>query len=411
MKEALFKWTYKKDGVIMPEERLSAPDTTLMGFQHVLAMFGATVLAPLIMGFDANLSLFFSGIGTIIFFLCVKGKVPSYLGSSFSFIGPVLAVIKISDINSALGGIISAGVIYAIIALFVIIFGYQWIEKIMPPVVTGSVVMIIGLNLAGAAKDLFMKGPILGIITLIFALITAVYLKGFLGRLPILFGCIAGYFTAVFMGSINFNLIKEAKWFGIPHFVSPSFNLEAVSLIAPIALILVVENTGHFKAIGALMGRNLMPYLGRGFLADALATIVAGFGGGTGVTTYAENIGVMAMTRVFSTLVYLVAAFTAIFLGLCPKFGALIHTIPAGVIGGIATVLFGIIAATGARIWVDAKTDFSNPVNLFIVAVTLIIGASDFTLKIGNFTMGGIGLGTLTAILLYQMLRWSGKSE
>ena len=283
--------------------------------------------------------------------------------------------------------------------------GCRWIDEIMPPVVTGSVVMIIGLNLAGAAKDLLMKGPLLGTITLLAALLIAVYGRGLLARLPILLGCMLGYFIAISLGKVDLGEFHSAAWFGIPHFTAPCLNWQAVTFIAPVALVLVVENTGHFKAISALTCRNMMPYLGRGFLADAMATIIAGLGGGSGVTTYAENIGVMAVTRVFSTLVYVIAACTAILLSLCPKFGALIRSIPLGVIGGIATVLFGIIAATGARIWMDGKVNFSSPVNLLIVAVTLIIGAADFTFHWGNFTLGGIGLGTLAAIVLYQVLR------
>jgi len=412
MKEGgLFSWKEKKEGDIYPEERLPWRDSILMGLQHVLAMFGATVLAPLIMGLDSNTALFFSGIGTIIFFFCVNGKVPSYLGSSFAFIGPVIAVSKSFSVGEAHGGIIAAGVLYAIVALIVIRGGYRWIDQIMPPVVTGSVVMIIGLNLAGVAKELFAKGPLLGTVTMMAALLIAVYARGFTGRLPVLLGCIAGYAAAVVMGQVSLSSIINAPWFGFPHFSSPVFNVRAICQIAPVAIILVVENTGHFKAISALTCRNLMPWLGRGFLGDAMATIVAGAGGGTGVTTYAENIGVMAMTRVFSTVVYLIAAVTAILLGLCPKFGALVSSIPSGVIGGIAVILFGMIAATGARIWSDGAVNFSKPSNLFVIAVTLIIGASDFTFTLGGFTMGGIGLGTFTAIILHQLLKYGGDGR
>jgi len=406
MKEGgLFSWKEKKEGNIYPEERLPWRDSILMGLQHVLAMFGATVLAPLIMGLDSNTALFFSGIGTIIFFLCVKGKVPSYLGSSFAFIGPVLAVSKSMSVNEAYGGIIAAGILYALIALIVIRGGYRWIDQIMPPVVTGSVVMIIGLNLAGAAKGLFMKGPLLGTVTLLAALLIAVYSRGFTGRLPVLLGCFVGYIVALCTGQVSLSSVISAPWIGLPPFSAPALNLNAIGQIAPVAIILVVENTGHFKAISALTCRNLMPWLGRGFLGDALATILSGAGGGSGVTTYAENIGVMAMTRVFSTVVYLIAAVTAILMGLCPKFGALVSSIPPGVIGGIAVILFGMIAVTGARIWSDGNVNFSRPSNLFVIAVTLITGASDFTFTLGGFTMGGIGLGTFTAIILHQLLK------
>jgi putative pyrimidine permease RutG len=213
------------------------------------------------------------------------------------------------------------------------------------------------------------------------------------------------------MGQVSFSSVISAPWIGLPPFSSPVFNVNAIGQIAPVAIILVVENTGHFKAISALTCRNLMPWLGRGFLGDALATIVSGAGGGAGVTTYAENIGVMAMTRVFSTFVYLIAAVTAILMGLCPKFDELANSIPSGVIGGVAVILFGMIAVTGARIWSDGKVNFSRPSNLFVIAVTLIIGASDFTFTLGGFTMGGIGLGTFTAIILHQLLKYGGDGR
>jgi putative pyrimidine permease RutG len=424
----MMAWREKQTGLIAPDERLPWPGTLAMGFQHVLAMFGATVVAPLIMGFDPNLAIFFSGIGTLIFFFMVGGQIPSYLGSSFAFIGPVAAVIGSSaagtlntgDIPRALGGIIVAGLIYALIGLLVHLTGSGWIDALMPPLVTGAVVMIIGLNLAPAARGLADDSPALAIITLLSILAIGLFTGGLVARLPILLGTVVGYLVALILGGtsaagttygfiqiqgVDLSRVASAPWFGLPNFVAPSFDLRAISLIAPVAIILVAENTGHVKAVEAMTDRRLMPYLGRAFGGDGVATMVAGFGGGTGVTTYAENIGVMAMTRVFSTLIFIIAAVVAIFLGLSPKFGALVGSIPTGVIGGVVTVLFGLIAITGARIWVTNRVDFTKGVNLFVAAVVLIVGAADYQLHIGDFELGGIGLGTFGAIILYQLFK------
>ncbi|MFL5627419.1 MAG: solute carrier family 23 protein [Ktedonobacteraceae bacterium] len=421
------RWTLKTEGVIAPDERLPWGQTILVGLQHVLAMFGSTVLGPLLMGFDPNTAIFFSGIGTIVFFLIVGGRVPSYLGSSFSFIAVVTAATAYSakslgqpnpNISVALGGIIAAGVLYAIIAVIVMFAGYRWVEFLMPPVVTGAIVMVIGLNLAPVAIGEASSSPFNGwmaLITVLAVAAVAVYLPGPLRRLPILLGGIIGYIIDLIFSNglgygppIDFTKVANAPWIGLPHFTGPTFTGNAISLIAPVAIILVAENTGHVKAVAAMTGRNLDKYLGRAFLGDAVATIIAGTGGGTGVTTYAENIGVMAVTRIYSTLVFIVAAVVAILLGFCPKFGALIGTIPLGVLGGLAIVLFGLIAATGGRIWVQNRVDFSKSRNLITAAVALTIGAGmvgNIGVNIGNFTIGGIGVATFGSIILYQILR------
>jgi putative pyrimidine permease RutG len=417
-------WTLKQEGVIAPDERLPWGQTIFVGLQHVLAMFGATVLAPIIMGFDPNTAIFFSGIGTLIFFLVVGGRVPSYLGSSFSFIAVVIAASAYSGkglnahIDVALGGIIAAGVVYAIIGIIVMFVGYRWIEYLMPPVVTGAVVAAIGLNLAPVAignAAVSQFDTWMAIVTVVAVAAVAVYLPGPLRRLPILLGGIIGYIVYLIFANgfslgkaIDFTSLSSAAWIGLPNFTAPSFHVDAMALIAPIAIILVAENLGHVKAVGAMTGRNLDKYLGRAFLGDGLATIVSASGGGTGVTTYAENIGVMAVTRIYSTLIFVIAAVVAILLGFSPKFGALIHTIPAGVLGGLAIVLFGLIAATGGRIWIQNRVDFSKSRNLITAAVALILGAGNFVLNIGNFSIGGIGTATFGAIILYQILRERG---
>jgi len=425
---AMLTWRVKQSGLIAPDERLPWPATIAMGLQHVLAMFGATVVAPLVMGFDPNLALFFSGIGTLIFFVMVAGHIPSYLGSSFAFIGPVAAVIgspaagtlNAADIPKALGGIVVAGLIYTLIGLVVHLAGSRWIDALMPPLVTGAVVMIIRLNLAPAARGLAKDSAFLALVTLLSILAIALVSGGLLARLPILLGTAVGYLVALVLGGpsaagrtygpvyvqgVDLSKVASADWLGLPSFVAPSFDPHAISLLAPVAIVLVAENTGHVKAVEAMTERHLMPYLGRAFAGDGIATMVAGLGGGTGVTTYAENIGVLAMTRVYSSVVFVIAGLVAILLGLSPKFGALIGSIPTGVIGGVVTVLFGLIVVTGARIWVTNGVDFTRGINLFIAAVVLIVGAADYTLRLGDFELGGIGLGTFGAVILYQVFK------
>lgn len=406
--------------VIGTEDRLPWPQTIAMGLQHVVAMFGATVLAPLLMGFDPNLAIFMSGIGTLLFFLFVGGRVPSYLGSSFAFIGLVILVTGYggqgpnANAAVALGGIIACGVVYALIGLLVMAVGTGWIERLMPPVVTGAVVAVIGLNLAPIA----VKGVSgnnfdawMALVTVFCVGFVAVFTRGMVQRLLILIGLLLAYVIYALLTNgaglgkpIDFTAVAHAAWFGVPHFVAPVFKADAMTLLAPVAVILVAENLGHIKAVSAMTGQNLDRYMGRAFVGDGVATILSGSVGGTGVTTYAENIGVMAVTKIYSTLVFVVAALIALGLGFSPKFGAVIQTIPGPVLGGVSIVVFGLIAVAGARIWVENKVDFSNNRNLIVAAVTLVLGAGDFTLKLGQFSLGGIGTATFGAIILHAML-------
>ncbi|MDK9695685.1 MAG: NCS2 family nucleobase:cation symporter [Siculibacillus sp.] len=413
-------WTVTTADRVAPDERLPWPQTFVAGFQHVVAMFGSTVLAPIIMGFDPNVAVLMSGIGTLIFFFIVGGRVPSYLGSSFSFIAVVIAASAYAgtgpntNIGPALGGIIAAGVVYTIIGLVVIKAGYRWIEKLMPPVVTGAIVAAIGLNLAPIAVKGISASDFdrtVGLVTIVAVGVAAVYAPGTLKRIPVLIGGLVGYLfyaigaAAFGMGKpIDFSGLASAAWFGLPQFSAPTFSFGAMALIAPVAIILVAENLGHIKAIGAMTGRNLDPYMGRAFVGDGIATIVSGMSGGTGVTTYAENMGVMAVTRIYSTIVFVVAAAIAILFGFSPKFGALILTIPGPVIGGLSIVIFGLITATAGRIWVESRVDFSKTKNLITTAAAVIAGAGDLTLHLGGFTLGGIGTATFGAIALYALL-------
>ena len=413
--------------VVAPDEYLPAGQTVAMGIQHVVAMFGSTVLAPLLMGFDANLAILMSGIGTLLFFLFVGGRVPSYLGSSFAFIGGVVAVTGYAgsgpnlNIGVALGAIVACGAVYTLIGLIVWYAnsrgnGSAWIEKLMPPVVTGAIVAVIGLNLAPiAAKGAMGSGSnfeaAMSIMTILCVGIIAVFTSGTVQRLLILVGLILAsvlyWVFANVMGlglAIDFTAIQNATWFGLPSLATPQFSLSAISVIVPVAVILVAENLGHIRAVSAMTGQDLDKYLGRAFVGDGVATMLSGSVGGTGVTTYAENIGVMAVTRIYSTIVFVVAALFAILLGFSPKFGALIHSIPAPVLGGVAVVVFGLIVIAGARIWVVNQVDFSDNKNLIVAAVTMILGAGDFKVAMGVFELNGIGTATFGAILLYALL-------
>ena len=399
-------------------EYLLPAQTVVLGIQHAFAMFGATVLAPFLMGFDPNLAILMSGICTILFFFMTGGRVPSYLGSSFAFIGVVIAATGYAgaagglnaNIGVAAGGIIACGILYALIGFLVMATGTRWIEKLMPPVVTGAVVMIIGLNLAPVTVKAVAGNPFnmwMALVTVLCMGMIAVFTKGLLQRLLLLIGLLMSYLIyfviANVMGwgtPINFAPIQQAAWFGIPDFHAPVFDVNAMLIIAPIAFILVAENLGHIKAVGAMTGENLDPHIGKAFVADGVATTLAGGVGAPGMTTYGENIGVMAVTRVYSTIIFVVAGVFAIFLGLSPKFGAIIHTIPTAILTGASIVVFGLITIAGAKIWIENKVDFSKNKNLMVAAVTIILGTGDFALQLGSFNLGGIGTATFAALFL-----------
>src|SRR6478609_8387571 len=422
----LFAWAEKpaqllqQGGVVAPDERLPWPQTAAMGVQHVIAMFGATVLAPILMGFNPNIAILMSGIGTLLFFFITGGRVPSNLGV-------------------ALGGIIACGAVYLLIGVLVAFtnerrtksapvrglegleveeveqdVAVHWIERLMPPVVTGAVVAVIGLNLASVPiKNMAPTGfdTWMQAVTFLSVGLIAVYARGMAQRLLILMGLIAASLIYALLTNgmglgkpIDLGALAGAPWFGLPTFSKPVFEVNAMLLIAPVAIILVAENLGHLKAVGAMTGRDLNPMLGRAFIGDGVATMVSGAVGGTGVTTYAENIGVMAATKIYSTAIFVVAALIALVLGFSPKFGALVQAIPLPVMGGVSIVVFGLIAVAGAKIWVDNKVDFSQNKNLIVAAITLILGTGDFTLKFGQFALGGIGTATFGAILLYALL-------
>ena len=429
----LFQWTERSSDVLQgggvsgPDERLPWAQTGLMGIQHVIAMFGSTVLAPILMGFDPNLAVFMSGIGTLIFFIITGGKVPSYLGSSFAFISVVIAATGYAgkganaNVGLALGGIIACGFVYMLVGLLVQVIGTRWIERFMPPVVTGAVVAVIGLNLASIPVKNMASNNFeswMQALTFVSVGLVAVLTRGMVQRLLILVGLIVsslfyGLFTNV-LGwgkAVDLSGVANAAWFGVPTFHSPVFSAHAMVLIVPVVIVLVAENLGHIKAVTAMTGKNLDQYMGRAFIGDGVATMVSGAAGGTGVTTYAENIGVMAATRIYSTAVFMCAAILALLLGFSPKFGALIQAIPLPVMGGVSIVVFGLIAVAGAKIWVDNKVDFSQNKNLIVAAITLILGTGNFTLTFGEFKLEGIGTATFGAIILYALLNLSDRGD
>jgi len=387
-KTSLFRWKLHGNGtsinpgdVVLPGERLSWPRTIGIGAQHVVAMFGATFLVPLLTGFPPSTTLFFTAIGTLLFFLITAGRLPSYLGSSFALIAPITAHFA----------------------------RVRWIDAVMPPVVTGAIVALIGLNLAPAAWNWVKEGPITAVVTIVSICLVTVLFKGILGRLSILIGVLIGYVAAIIQGQVDFSTVSKAAWIGFPEFQAPSFAPSTLGLFLPVVFILVAENVGHVKSVSAMTGENMDDLTGRALMADGLSTMLAGSGGGSGTTTYAENIGVMAATRVYSTAAYLIAAGVALVLSMLPKFGALIATIPPGVLGGAGTVLYGMIGMLGVRIWVQNRVDFSNPVNLNTAAVALIVAIANFTWKIGDMSFEGIALGTASALAIYHGMRLISK--
>ncbi len=410
--------------VVAPDERLTWPRTVGIGLQHIIAMFGATVTVPLITGFSVQTTLFFSAIGTIGFLLITGNRLPSYLGSSFAFLTPIAAA-KASGVSPeeglqiAVGGILATGILLALVGVIAHLAGTRWIEVLMPPVVTGTIVMIIGFNLAGAAWGScdaegtsctgFRSSPITASITTLAIVLIAVLFKGIVGRLAILLGVLVGYVVALIRSEVDFAGVTAADWVGFPTFVGPKLSLSVVGLFLPVVLVLIAENIGHVKSVAAITGRNFDDVTGRALLADGVATTIAGLGGGSGTTTYAENIGVMAATRVYSTAAYWVAGLGAFVLSLWPKFGAAVQTIPQGVLGGATTILFGMIGLLGARIWIQSKVDFSRPENLMPAAIGLIVGIANFTWARGDLQFGGIAIGTVAAIGLYHLMRWLGR--
>ena len=408
-------WTLHGNGrtvapgaIVAPEERLAWPITIGIGAQHVVAMFGATFLVPLLTGFPPSTTLLFSGIGTILFLLITRNRVPSYLGSSFAFIAPITASTQADSPEAALGGVLVIGVLLALLGLLVQAIGTRWISALMPPVVMGSIVALIGFNLAPTAYDNFKVSPVTATITLAAVVLCTALFRGILGRVSVLLGVIVGYIVAVLRGEVDFGPFHEAAWLGLPHFTHPTFEVSLLPMFLPVILVLLAENVGHVSSVGLMTGRDLDHMVGRTLFSDGLATTVSALFGGSPTTTYGENIGVMSATRVYSTAAYWVAGIVAICLSLSPKIGALINTIPAGVLGGVTFVLYGLIGIVGVRMWVDNKVDFSRPKNQITAGVALVVGIANVTWVFDGITLTGIALGTVAALVIYHLMSGIG---
>ncbi|MCE5292642.1 MAG: nitrate reductase [Nocardiaceae bacterium] len=409
------RWTIAGDGksiptgsFVAPDQRLSWPRTVGIGMQHVIAMFGATLLVPTITHFPVTTTLFFSGVGTALFLLLTHGRVPSYLGSSFAFIAPLTAS-SAAGPAAQLGAVAAVGVVLAAIGFAVRAAGPRILDSTMPPIVTGAIVALIGLNLAPAATGSFEKQPLIAAITLAAILLVTVLSRGLLGRLSILVGSVVGWVFAAVTGGLSddrLSALHRADWIGLPEFHAPAFHLSTILLALPVVVVLLAENVGHVKAVAAITAESLDDLAGTALVADGIATTLAGCGGGSGTTTYAENIGVMAATKVYSTAAYWVAAATAIALSFSPKFGALVFTIPDGVIGGATLLLYGLIGLLGVRIWMDGRVDFSDPVNLTVAAAAIVAGIGNLTLTVGSVELGGIAWGSVGILLGYPIARF-----
>ena len=414
----LFSWAIHGDGktlhpgeVVEPDERLTWGRTAGIGAQHVVAMFGATFLVPILTGFDPSTTLFFTAISTALFLLINKNVLPSYLGSSFGFIAPITAVTTANKgLAVASFGIMVTGLLLALIGLLVHFAGSKWIDVVMPPVVNGAIVAIIGFNLAPSVWNNFQLAPDTALVTLVAVLVISVLFKGLLGRLNILLGVIVGYIYACFRGQVDFSAVNEAAWIGLPKFHLPQVDFSILPMFIPVVLVLIAENVGHVKSVAQMTGRDYDDKMGTALFADGLGTAIAGFGGGSGTTTYGENIGVMASTKVYSTAAYWFASGFALLLSLCPKFGAIINTIPAGVLGGVTTLLYGMIGMMGVRIWVDNHVNFDKSLNVMTAAIVMIIGIADFTFAIQGVQFNGIAIGTIAVLVAYHGLKAIGKA-
>ncbi len=402
---ATFKKVYDIEDV--PPLSKSIP----LSFQHVFAMFGATILVPLLTGLNPSVTLFCSGIGTLIFHLITKGKVPAYLGSSFAFIAPIIAASKAYGAEGAMTGMMAAGVVYMIVFAIIAVVGLEWVNVALPSIVVGPVVMIIGLSLTPVAIQQSEKGLLTAFVTAGIAIIASVYGKGFLKIIPILLGTVGGYLFAITQGQVDFVAISQASWLALPPLTIvtghlPVFAWGAVSLIAPIAIVAMVEDVGHLLVIGDTVERDLMhkPGLHRVLLGNGIATALAGFLGGVPETTYGENIGVLAITRVFSVRVIQGAAVIAIILSFIPKVGAAIQTIPQPVLGGITIILYGMIAAIGLRNLIDNKVNMASTRNLLIASVIFTLGVGGISIPIGQYVFQGVGPAAVIGILLNLVL-------
>lgn len=417
----------RRDVVLDVDERPGTGQWIGLSLQHMFSMFGSTVLVPILVGLNPGIALFSSGVGTLMYLLITRHKIPAYMGSSFSFIVPMMALMKSTGYPGIAQGTIAVGCVYLIVSLIVSRFGSAWIDRILPPIVVGPIVMVIGLSLAAtAAKDATMNGStydikyfIVAMLTLLITIIFNMFFKGFLGLIPILLGIVGGYIIACLFGIVKFSGVMSAHWFSLPAFQIPFVNYHpqfywgAILSMAPIAFVTMTEHMGHIMVLNELTDRNYFkdPGLNHTLAGDGTASIIAGFVGGPPVTSYGENIGVLAITRVHSVYVLAGAAFFAILFSFVGKLSALIESIPSPVIGGISFLLFGVIASSGLRVMIEDQTDFNEKRNLMISSVILVIGIGNAYLQLGQYEFSGLAVAAVLGIVLNLVLPQKAASE
>ena len=396
-------------------ERPPLLTTIPLSLQHLFAMFGSTVLVPILFHVNPATVLLFNGIGTLFYLILCKGKIPAYLGSSFAFLSPVFLVLSQYSYEAALGGFIIVGIVFCIVSFIVHTIGTSWIDVIFPPASMGAIVAVIGLELMPTAANMAgLTGEntdatviFVSIATLAITIFASMAFRGFLSIIPILIGVVAGYIIAFCAGIVDLSHVESAPWLALPTIYTPEFDLRAILIILPASIVVVVEHIGHLIVTGNIVGRNLAkdPGLDRSLLGNGVSTIFSGFFGSTPNTTYGENIGVLAITKVYSTWVIGGAAIFAILLSCLGKLAALIQSIPTPVMGGVSMLLFGVIAASGIRILVEAKVDYNNPMNLLLTSIVMGVGVSTASLTIGTVTLRGMALATVIAIILSLSFR------
>ncbi|PRY42511.1 uracil-xanthine permease family protein [Umezawaea tangerina] len=407
-------WTVHGDGrvtdgeAVAAQERLSWPLTVGFGAQHLVAMISATLLVPAVTGLPVSTTLLFSGVGTLLFLLLTRNRVPSYLGASFAFIAPLVAA-REEGVAAQLGGVLSAGLLVIVVGIAVKALGVRLIDSVMPPVVSGAVVILIGLNLSHSATEPFSRQPLLAAVTMGLILLGGILGRGLVFRLSVLFGVLVGWGLGGLLGFIadeRIQALRTAAWFGLPDFRTPEVRPSVTLMFLPVVIVLVAENVGHVKAVATLTGRDLDGSIGDSIIANGVSTLLAGLGGGSGTTTYSENIGVMAVTKVYSTAACAFAACGAVLLAFSPKFTAALATIPPGVLGGATLVLYGVIGLIGVRIWMENGVDLTNPANAMVGGAALVAGVGDLTMKLGDMAMGGLVWGSLLIVILHPVMRW-----